>query len=261
MENTIHFYKYQGTGNDFVMIDNRDLQFPKDEKVILNLCDRRFGIGGDGLILLENDEDSANFDFKMVYYNSDGRESTMCGNGGRCIIAFAHFLDIFEDRCHFNAVDGAHEGEVCGSEIKLKMIDVEIAKNDGDSFVLNTGSPHYVKFVDKVQDFDVFNEGRSIRNSANYAAEGINVNFVQPLNENSLFVRTYERGVEDETYSCGTGVTASALTWMEKKNLEQVHVKVLGGTLNVYAKRQGKNFTDVWLQGPAKMVFQGKIKI
>ncbi len=261
MERTIQFYKYQGTGNDFVMIDNRDLQFPKDENLILQLCDRRFGIGGDGLILLENDEDAAHFDFKMVYYNSDGRESTMCGNGGRCIVAFAHFLDIFEDRCHFNAIDGAHEGEVMGARIKLKMIDVETAKNDGECFVLNTGSPHYVQFVDDVQHFPVFEEGRRIRNSEKYAAEGINVNFVEVVDDHTLFVRTYERGVEDETYSCGTGVTAAALTWMEKQHLNEVAIKVLGGNLKVYSKKLNGNFTDVWLEGPAKMVFQGKINI
>ncbi len=261
MDHSIQFYKYQGTGNDFVMIDNRDLQFPKEENLILKLCDRRFGIGGDGLILLENDDDAARFDFKMVYYNSDGRESTMCGNGGRCIVAFAHFLNIFEDRCHFNAIDGAHEGEVNGSEIKLKMIDVETARKDGESFVLNTGSPHYVKFVENVENTDVFGEGKRIRNSENYAAEGINVNFVQPLSEQELFVRTYERGVEDETYSCGTGVTAAALTWMEQQNLDEVRIKVLGGNLKVYAKKQDGRFTDVWLEGPAKMVFNGKINI
>ncbi len=152
----MEFYKYQGTGNDFVMVDNRDLQFPKDKKIFEKLCDRRFGIGADGLILLENDPD---YDFKMVYYNSDGGESTMCGNGGRCLVAFAFFLDIFEDRCKFIAIDGQHEAEIHNGIIKLKMIDVETVSHDGNDSVLNTGSPHYVKYVDKLADYDVYDNG------------------------------------------------------------------------------------------------------
>lgn len=258
MQNTIEFYKYQGTGNDFVMIDNRDLQFPKEKELIERLCDRRFGIGGDGLILLENDE---KVDFRMVYYNSDGNESTMCGNGGRCLVAFAHFLDIFEDSATFQAVDGLHEAEIHNGIVKLKMIDVaEINKDDNDS-VLNTGSPHFVKFVEDIQNFKVHAEGYRIRNSATYRTEGINVNFVEELAENEIFVRTYERGVEDETFSCGTGVTAAALVYLKDKSNSSVNVKVLGGNLKVYAEKQGDAFTNIWLEGPAKQVFRGKINI
>lgn len=255
---TLQFYKYQGTGNDFVMIDNRDLHFPKDNSLVEKLCDRRFGIGGDGLILLENDE---NADFKMVYYNSDGKESTMCGNGGRCIVAFAHFLDIFEEKCTFNAIDGLHEAEIRNSIVKLKMIDVENISKDGDATVMNTGSPHYVKFVEDVEDFEVYQRGYEVRNSPNYSREGINVNFVEKINNEELFVRTYERGVEDETYSCGTGVTAAALTYLTDHDEDSVKIKTFGGDLKVYADKDGENFKNIWLEGPAKQVFKGKINI
>jgi len=254
----MEFYKYQGTGNDFVMIDNRDLQFPKNKKTIARLCDRRFGIGADGLILLENDE---KYDFKMVYYNSDGGESTMCGNGGRCLVAFAFFLDIFEHKCTFIATDGEHEAEIHNGIVKLKMIDVERIHNDGNDSVLNTGSPHYVKYVEDIAGFNVFAEGNSIRNSENYREKGINVNFVENISDEEIFVRTYERGVEDETFSCGTGVTASALTFLQKNNLNSIKVKTLGGDLKVYAEKNGNSFREIWLEGPAKQVFKGEIDL
>ncbi|RMZ59802.1 diaminopimelate epimerase [Chryseobacterium nematophagum] len=254
----MNFYKYQGTGNDFVMIDNRDLQFPKDKKIIEKWCDRRFGIGADGLILLEN---SDGYDFKMVYYNSDGGESTMCGNGGRCLVAFAFFLDIFEKKCTFIAIDGEHEAEIHNGIVKLKMINVDTISNDGSDSVLNTGSPHYVKYVENLVDYNVFTEGHKIRNSEKYSEKGINVNFVEKISEDEIFVRTYERGVEDETYSCGTGVTASALTFLQKSNLTSVKVKTLGGSLKVYAEKNENSFHNIWLEGPAKQVFKGKIAL
>lgn len=258
MQKTIEFYKYQGTGNDFVMIDNRDLEFPKEKELIERLCDRRFGIGGDGLILLEDDENS---DFRMVYYNSDGNESTMCGNGGRCIVAFAHFLDIFENTATFMAVDGLHEAEIHNGIVKLKMIDVAGISKDGEDSVLNTGSPHFVQYVEDVENFKVYDEGNKIRNSATYRNDGINVNFVEETGENEIFVRTYERGVEDETFSCGTGATAAALVYMKDRHEHMVSVKVLGGNLKVYAEQNGDSFQNVWLEGPAKQVFRGKIDI
>lgn len=254
----MEFYKYQGTGNDFVMIDNRDLSFPKEQRLIEQICNRRFGVGGDGLILLEKDE---NTDFKMVYYNSDGNESTMCGNGGRCIVAFAHFLNIFQQKTTFTAVDGLHEAEINQGVVKLKMIDVENINTDGDCFVLNTGSPHFVKYVGRVEVYNVYQNGYDIRNSANYKKEGINVNFVEQIRDNEIFVRTYERGVEAETLSCGTGVTASAITFMKDRNISSVVVKTLGGNLKVYAENREGIFRNVWLEGPAKQVFKGNIKI
>lgn len=257
MDHTLHFYKYQGTGNDFVMVDNRKKQFAGSREIIEKLCDRRFGIGGDGLILLENDDTA---DFKMVYYNSDGNESTMCGNGGRCLVAFAHFLGVFEGHCTFNAVDGLHEAEISGDMVKLKMIDVtEMAKMEND-FVLNTGSPHYVKYVQALDDLDVFSEGRHIRNSDMFKKEGINVNFVEEALD-GLFVRTYERGVEDETYSCGTGATAAALTYLIDRDATSVPVRVLGGQLKVHAEKNGGGFSEIWLEGPAVQVFEGNIRL
>ena len=266
MNKQIKFYKYQGTGNDFVMIDNRDLEFPKSTELIEKLCDRRFGIGGDGLILLENDDSPTlkgdeKSDFKMVYFNSDGNESTMCGNGGRCIVAFAHFLDIFEDQTTFDAIDGLHKAEIKNGIVKLKMIDVIDINTGGEDLVMNTGSPHYVKYVEMLNNYNVFKNGNEIRNSPTYKAEGINVNFVEALSDKEIFVRTYERGVEDETYSCGTGVTASALTFMDKNNQTSVAVKVLGGKLKVYAEKNGAGFSDIWLEGPASQVFSGTISI
>lgn len=258
MQYTVEFYKYQGTGNDFVMIDNRDEEFPAGKNLIEKLCDRRFGIGADGLILLENDPEA---DFKMVYYNSDGNESTMCGNGGRCLVAFAHFLDIFEDHTIFSAVDGMHEAEIHNGIIKLKMSDVISIKNIDGNFELNTGSPHYVAFVENVEKYKVFENGNKIRNSASYCQEGINVNFVEEISENEIFIRTYERGVEDETFSCGTGATAAALVFLRDKEQPSVKVKVLGGNLKVYAEQNGAGFENIWLEGPATQVFKGKITV
>lgn len=252
----IDFSKYQGTGNDFVIIDNRNLRFPKHPQTVQKICDRRFGIGGDGLILLENSEDS---DFKMVYYNADGNESSMCGNGGRCIVAFAHSLGLFETKTQFSAVDGLHDANISEGVVKLKMIDVQNISLDGDNYMLNTGSPHFVKYVDNLKDYKVFEEGNKIRNSSTYAKEGINVNFVEIIGENQLFVRTYERGVEDETFSCGTGVTAAALTYMTNNNLRDIRVKVLGGDLRVSADNNGDGFKNIWLEGPAVCVYQGQI--
>lgn len=254
----ITFYKYQGTGNDFIIIDNRTDDFPKDTETIKKLCDRRFGIGGDGLILLENDPAA---DFRMVYYNADGNQSTMCGNGGRCIVAFAHFLNIFEEKTVFNAIDGLHEAEILHGIVKLKMIDVTNIQSDGNDFVLNTGSPHYVCFVQYVQNYPVYDVGRAVRNNSTYGKEGINVNFAEVISRDEIFVRTYERGVEDETYSCGTGVTASALVFMKDKNASEVRVNTLGGTLKVHAERHGNSYQNIWLEGPATQVFKGSIQL
>lgn len=253
------FYKYQGTGNDFILIDNRNLSFPKENtKLVNHLCQRRFGIGADGLILLEND---AHADFKMVYYNSDGSQSTMCGNGGRCIVAFAKFLGIIDQKTTFNAVDGLHQAKISEENIKLKMIDVDSIKTINNDYELNTGSLHYVKYVEDIVNHDVFKHGNEIRNSDTYYMEGINVNFVSKLDDNNIFVRTFERGVEDETYSCGTGVTASALTFMQNNNLTRLKVKTLGGDLVVYAEKAGNGFKNIWLEGPAEFVFKGFLDI
>ncbi len=259
--NQIHFYKYQGTGNDFVIMDNRDGQYNwlTDEQVH-ELCDRRFGIGADGLMLLNNSED---YDFAMKYYNADGREGTMCGNGGRCLVAFAHKMGVGNGTFSFIAVDGPHEATIDGdSWVNLKMQNVDDVEHGPLYYYLNTGSPHFVKFVDDVQATDVFDEGRKIRYNERFAEVGTNVNFVQPF-ENGIFVRTYERGVEDETYSCGTGVTAAALTFAGKEEQEYViPVQTLGGQLEVkFIKTGERSFEEIWLCGPATLVFEGQMQI
>ncbi len=257
----IQFYKYQGTGNDFIIIDNRDLKFNRaDTAWVETLCNRRFGIGADGLMLLQN---KAGYDFEMVYYNSDGNESSMCGNGGRCIVEFARTLGLVKDTAHFFAIDGSHEALVKPGFISLKMKDVREVELNADFAFLNTGSPHYVAFVNDVERYKVFEEGKKIRNNARFKAEGTNVNFIEKQ-YNDLFVRTYERGVEDETYSCGTGVTAAALV-ASLKNVataqDYCDIKTLGGNLKVKFNRHTDNsFTDVWLEGPATFVFKGEVE-
>lgn len=255
------FYKYQGTGNDFVMVDNRDNLFPKnDTKLIGHLCDRRFGIGGDGLILLENDGST---DFRMVYYNSDGNESTMCGNGGRCIVAFAKQLGIIDDETEFTAIDGRHHATVApDGTVSLHMKDVHTVSVYENYVFLDTGSPHHVEIVDGLNDFDVKGVGSSIRYSGLYGDKGSNVNFVSQEGADKFSVRTYERGVEDETLSCGTGVTAVAIAMKVLGNTDANAVKLEtpGGELKVSFTQNDKQFTDVYLTGPATYVFTGDIE-
>ena len=256
----IEFYKYQGTGNDFILIDNRkNLYDAITTKHVHFLCNRHFGIGGDGLMLLN---EKAGFDFEMKYFNSDGNEGTMCGNGARCIIKFASMLGIKKTKYNFSAADGIHEGEIdLNGEVRLKMKDVKGVQFTHSYSILNTGSPHYVKGVSDVMQVNVVNEGRLIRNSKEFAAEGVNVNFVETLDDDTIYVRTYERGVEDETLSCGTGVTASALISAHNENgFNRVEVKTTGGKLSVEFDKVSENdFENIWLCGPAKFVFKGEI--
>ena len=256
------FYKYQGTGNDFVLIDNRDFIFHKGNTgLIKNICDRRFGIGADGLMLLENEKE---VDFKMVYYNSDGNESTMCGNGGRCISAFAKKLGIVNDKGVFIAIDGEHEFIIdpLKEEVILKMIDVNGIQNENDDYILFTGSPHYVSFRNDIDKIDIVTAARKIRYNEVYAKEGINVNFAEIKND-KVYMRTYERGVEDETLSCGTGTVAVALCVAQRSKIETGKIEILtpGGNLSVSYNKEGSKFTNVWLQGPAKLVFEGTVNI
>lgn len=254
----ISFYKYQGTGNDFVMVDNRKLNFPaEDEELVKHLCDRRKGIGADGLILLQDHPD---YDFEMVYYNADGRVGSMCGNGARCTVRFARQLGVIEDVACFLAADGEHQASVERDLIQLKMNDVKSIEQIGLDYYLNTGSPHYVRFVDDAEQLDVFEEGRAVRYNERFSEVGTNVNFVQRLSENEIFVRTYERGVEDETLSCGTGVTACALVAKLNGMQSPIKVKVLGGELEVAFEQQEEGgFKQIYLIGPAKLVFTGTI--
>ena len=258
----ISFDKYQGTGNDFILIDNRKKEIQLTVEQIAFLCNRHFGIGADGLMLLELEP---GVDFKMVYFNSDGNESSMCGNGGRCITAFAKSVGLINDKSRFMAIDGLHEASVSGvNHVSLKMNDVKSVETGNDFFYLNTGSPHYVKFVENIKDYDVFAEGKKIRYNERFFAEGTNVNFIEKT-DNGIFVRTYERGVENETLSCGTGVTASALVAaMNGVSSEKNSCKIstLGGNLNVrFDKVLESNFYNIWLEGPADFVFHGSVNL
>lgn len=261
MSKHISFSKYQGAGNDFILIDNRNLDFDANNKeLVKKLCDRRFGIGADGLMLLQAKE---SYDFQMIYYNADGAEGTMCGNGGRCIVAFARDLGIAKDKTDFLAVDGPHSAEIFPSEINLGMIDVHNHVRDGQAYVINTGSPHYIIPVENLAQMNVYQHGYNIRNNDTYKQEGINVNFIEKEGE-GYFVRTFERGVEDETYACGTGATAAAMSVALENNLEgniTIPIRVLGGQLYISFFKQGDSFTNVYLKGPAEFVFKGEIHI
>ena len=263
---SIKFYKYQGTGNDFVMIDDRNEIFPYtqtsaedfDVSIISNLCDRKFGVGADGLILIRNHDD---YDFQMIYFNADGSQS-LCGNGSRCAVHFANYLGIIGNTTRFMAVDGKHEAFIERGLIHLKMHDVSEVRKINGHWYIDTGSPHYIKFIDNISRFDVYNEGKVIRSDEQFAPGGTNVNFVERIGDNELFVRTFERGVEDETLSCGTGVTAVSLAASYKNLASPVKVKTRGGELQVsFNKTKEEKFEDIYLIGPAGMVFEGVINI
>ncbi|PIF62012.1 diaminopimelate epimerase [Flavobacterium sp. 11] len=258
----LEFYKYQGTGNDFVMIDNRSEFFPKENtQLIAHLCDRRFGIGGDGLILLENDPET---DFKMVYYNSDGNQSSMCGNGGRCLVAFAKKLKVIENETTFIATDGLHHAAIADDGlVSLQMIDVDEVKVSSDHVFLNTGSPHHVQLVDDLENYNIKENGAAIRYGDLYGKAGSNINFVKQIDDTTFSLRTYERGVEDETLSCGTGATAVAIAMnvLGKTAASSIDLNVEGGKLVVSFDKKEGHFTDVFLKGPAEFVFKGTIEI
>ena len=238
----LEFYKYQGTGNDFVMIDNRSATFPKDNsQLVSHLCDRRFGIGGDGLILLENDAET---DFKMVYYNSDGNQGSMCGNGGRCLVAFAKKMNVIQNSTTFIATDGLHHATI-GDDglVSLQMIDVPSIKIEKEYVFLNTGSPHHVQMVEDLEHYNVKENGARIRYGDLYGKQGSNINFVKKIDEHTFSLRTYERGVEDETLACGTGATAAALAMNAtgQTNATSIDLNVEGGKLAVsFDKKDGK---------------------
>lgn len=258
----ILFSKYQGTGNDFIIIDNRNKLYDNlSNDQVKQLCDRRFGIGADGLMLLNNHE---GYDFEMKYYNADGRESSMCGNGGRCLVKFASDIGIIKSEYKFIAIDGPHRASINTDDtVSLKMNDVSQVKFDHGNYILNTGSPHFVMPSSDVMHMDVVKRGRDIRYNNEFKKEGINVNFVEQSEEpGNIIVRTYERGVEDETYSCGTGVTASALVFAHNDNgFNRVEVQTKGGHLSVDFEKLGDEFRNIWLVGPAEKVFDGSLEI
>lgn len=252
----MHFYKYQGAGNDFILLDNREQQYPLSTEQIHLLCDRRFGIGADGLMLLEPAE---GYDFRMVYYNADGNESTMCGNGGRCIAAFARHIGVAGTQQSFIAIDGPHQALIQKNDIvALQMQDIDQIEFGAEATILNTGSPHYIRFEQDIESINVFEEGRRIRNLERFQPKGINVNFVARTDQ-GLSVRTYERGVEDETLACGTGVTAAAIASVGTQTGHfEIPVAARGGQLSVrFDKTGAQEVRNVWLTGPAQAVFEG----
>ena len=258
----LRFSKYHGTGNDFIIIDNRNKIFSEDQKLIHSLCHRQFGIGADGLMVVSNHE---SFDFSMKYYNSDGNEGSMCGNGGRCIAAYYHKNISKKNVIQFEAVDGTHHAEIIAidkniTHVQLQLHKVEKVERNNSDFLLNTGSPHLVKFVDSVDSIDVKITGRDIRYNSHFAPDGINVNFVE-FRYDKLYVRTYERGVEDETLSCGTGVAASAIAASFIKDRSEFEIITKGGSLTVSFNKQADSFNNIWLTGPACFVYSGEIEI
>ncbi len=253
----INFSKYQGTGNDFILIDNRKDVFSKNAKAIQRLCDRNFGIGSDGLILIENHPD---LDYKMVFYNPDGSES-LCGNGSRCGFQFARELGMVDAEATFETTNGIHSAFVKEDQISFSLFDVDHIAKVNDDFYTNTGSPHYVKIVKDIDSVEILEEGRKIRHSEAYLRQnGTNVNFAQLLHDR-VAVRTYERGVENETLSCGTGVTAVGLVAARLGYESPVTVETRGGSLLVTYEKTEEGFRNIWLTGPATFVFSGSIEL
>jgi diaminopimelate epimerase len=258
----IQFCKYQGTGNDFIVVDNRKNEISFSREQINFLCNRRFGIGADGLMLLQ---EKPGFDFEMKYFNADGKDGSMCGNGARCMVKFVYHLGIHRDVYKFLASDGSHEAEIdIDGIVSLKMNDVRVIRKFHNDFIVDTGSPHYIKMVTGVMNLDVYKKGFEIRHSKEFEEEGINVNFVEQTDDpDKIVVRTFERGVEDETLSCGTGVTAAALVCYHNENgFNEVEVKTAGGKLTVEFDRvDDDRFENIWLCGPAEKVFEGVLEL
>ena len=254
----IPFCKYQGTGNDFIFVDNRYRLFDKHlAHLVPMLCQRRFSIGADGFMVLQGHRP---YDFEVIYYNADGSQS-MCANGSRCAVRFAQYSKIIEQEAHFLTNDGAHRAFVKDDLVHLKMSDVTSLEPFSEGYLLDTGAPHYVTWVDSWQQLDVYKEGRAIRNSAPFQNQGINVSFVALEPDRTIFVRTYERGVEAETLSCGTGVVAAALVASTRRLKSPINVKTRGGSLQVQFQSDKTGFKDIYLIGPAKRIFQGVIDL
>lgn len=255
----ISFFKYQGTGNDFIIVDDRNKLFPTDNDLIKHLCDRKFGIGSDGLILIQN---STKADFHMEFFNPDASKS-FCGNGSRCAVAHAYRVGMIENKTRFTAIDGLHSADLeSTSIIKVSMKDVvDLRKSDVD-MILDTGSPHLIRFVENLDKEDIIDTGREIRFSEQFKQEGINVNLVEVLGNNKVKCATYERGVEDETLSCGTGVTAVALAANQLKNCSSpISIVTKGGNLEVEFEYEIDHYKNVTLKGPATFVYKGEIEV
>ena len=259
----INFSKYQGTGNDFILIDKRKMELNWDIHIIKKLCDRKFGIGADGLIFIEDDP---SLDFYMQYYNADGNQASLCGNGGRCAVDFAKKLKIISsNKVCFRAIDGIHKAIIEKNKISLEILDVKeiIKEEDKGAIFLDTGSPHVVKFLNNLDKIDVYKQGRAIRYNPLYKEKGVNVNFVEILSHDTIKIRTYERGVENETLSCGTGVSAAAIVSYEMKkiNTTNIFIETKGGPLEVSFHKEKGVYKKIWLSGEVGFVFKGSIKI
>lgn len=266
---SLHFFKYQGAGNDFIILDHsfHDILSLTNQphELISALCHRRFGIGADGLMILEQAED---YDFKMKYYNADGYAGTMCGNGGRCLVAFAHHQNLIQNHCTFLAVDGPHKAHVLSADhfqsmVSLQMTDVRHIQTLDDGVFMDTGSPHFIKFADNLSGSDIEVTGSQLRHDARFGLGGTNVNFVNVINE-QIHIRTYERGVESETLACGTGIVAAALAAHHQgfiQNTQDIPVKARGGELRVSFQTNGQTYHDIFLVGPAVKVFQGQVDV
>ena len=257
----IKFQKYQGTGNDFIIINNELLNFPqKNHELISRLCDRKLGIGSDGLILITPSE---SLDYEMVYFNSDGNLGSMCGNGARCSVKFAQNNNLIKNQAIFNAFDGNHSATIIDNHVFLSMKDVMDIKPFRKDVILNTGSPHYIQIIEELDSFDVFKQGKKIRNSSEFKKEGINVNFVKIISDSEFYVRTFERGVENETLSCGTGVTAVALAMYYSgiTKLKNLKINTNGGVLNVGFKPTDFGFEKIILSGNVELVYKGEFII
>ncbi len=255
------FYKYQGAGNDFIILDGMKERVSLTEDLIRRLCDRKFGIGADGLMEIVH---GSGLDFRMVYYNADGREASLCGNGGRCIVAYASRAGYISASTTFGAVDGQHQAVLLSpSSVRLKLNDTRFPVPASTGLFINTGSPHMVIFRKEVDTIDVFSEGRKHRYSDEFAPDGTNVNFVERTGTGAIRVRTYERGVENETLSCGTGVVASAIctAFVARDEVNTYHVSTRGGNLLVTFKPDNNAFTNIWIEGPATFVFTGEIEL
>ncbi len=256
----IKFTKYQATGNDFIFINGFETSLHLTQAQIQLLCDRHFGIGSDGLIILRPDEQT---DFFMDFYNPDGSIAGFCGNGGRASVIFAAHLGIIDKQTLFRARDGKHRAQITGEDtVKLEMTQVCGIKQHGKEYYLNTGTHHVVIFTENLDQMDIIPTAKEIRYSPRYAPDGTNVNFVEILDKNLIKIRTYEKGVEAETLSCGTGTVASALASAEIKNLSSpIEVLTRGGKLKVYFEQNNGCFKEVFLQGQANKVFTGEIEI
>ena len=260
----INFYKYEGSGNDFILINNLDGLYNNISPIFISsVCDRKFGIGSDGLILIDSNKD---YDFTMRYFNSDGSELGFCGNGSRCIVKFAHKLGIIKKSAIFKAIDGGHYAEILNNNlIKIKMNDINMSKSnkitlDNNKLYLNNGSPHLVIRSKDLDKIDVFSEGRKIRYSNKYNDEGVNINFFE-YKSKICKLRTYERGVENETLSCGTGAiaTAIALNYSDIDDSNEIKISMKGGDLSISFDRIGEDFSNIWLSGEANEVYKGEI--